>query len=210
MELYLVSFAALFSVLNPLGTVPVFVGLTDGYDSKKRLRISIEASIYTLVILTVFFLVGTYILSFFGLSIEALRIAGGLVIATSGFALLTGKFSRHKGMKNARVEEDLDSREEISLTPIAMPMLAGPGSMSLLIGMYQEQITLTERLINWGALLSVCVVIFGLLASSHLIVRVMGASGINAISRIIGFIVIAIGAEYIIQAIVGIYQLYFA
>lgn len=209
MELYLISFAALFSVLNPLGTVPVFVGLAEGFDSKKRIKVALQASVYTLIILTMFFILGTHILSFFGLSIEALRIAGGLVIATSGFALLTGKFSRHKGMKNLKVQEDVDSKEDISLTPIAMPMLAGPGSMSLLIGMYQEQTLLYERFINWGALFTVCVSIFLLLSSSHLIVKMMGASGINAISRIIGFIVIAIGMEYIIQAVVGIHRLYF-
>lgn len=209
MELYLISFAALFSVLNPLGTVPVFVGLAEGFDSKKRIKVALQASVYTLIILTMFFILGTHILSFFGLSIEALRIAGGLVIATSGFALLTGKFSRHKGMKNLKVQEDVDSKEDISLTPIAMPMLAGPGSMSLLIGMYQEQTLLFERFVNWGALFTVCVSIFLLLSSSHLIVKMMGASGINAISRIIGFIVIAIGMEYIIQAIVGIHRLYF-
>lgn len=210
MELYLISFAALFSVLNPLGTVPVFVGLAEGFDSKKRIKVALQASVYTLIILTLFFILGTHILSFFGLSIEALRIAGGLVIATSGFALLTGKFSKHKGMKNLKVQEDVDSKDDISLTPIAMPMLAGPGSMSLLIGMYQEQTLLFERFVNWGALFTVCVSIFLLLSSSHLIVKMMGASGINAISRIIGFIVIAIGMEYIIQAIVGIHRLYFA
>lgn len=209
MELFFISFAALFSVINPLGTLPVFVGLTDGYDSKKRISVSIRASIYTLIILTIFFLIGNQILNFFGLSIEALRIAGGMVIATSGFALLTGKFSRYKGMKNEKVQEDLDKREEISLTPIAMPMLAGPGTMSLLIGMYQEQNLWSERLINWIALFMVCILIFVLLSSSHLIVKVLGASGINAVSRIIGFIVIAIGVEYIIQAVISLIKIYF-
>ncbi len=200
MELFLTSFAALFSVLNPLGTLPVYVGLTDGYDGKKRRKTSFSAAFYALLILTVFFLIGNQILNFFGLSIEALRIAGGMVIATSGFALLTGKFSRHKGMKNERVKEDIETREDISLTPIAMPMIAGPGSMSLLIGMFQEQNAFGDRLTNWFALLGVCIITFIMLASSHLIVRFLGASGINAISRIIGFIVIAIGVQYIITA----------
>lgn len=204
MELFLTSFAALFSVLNPLGTLPVYVGLTDGYDNKKRRKTSFSAAFYALLILTVFFLIGNQILNFFGLSIEALRIAGGMVIATSGFALLTGKFSRHKGMKNERVQEDVESREDISLTPIAMPMIAGPGSMSLLIGMFQEQNAYSDRITNWFALVAVCVITFLMLASSHLIVRFLGASGINAISRIIGFIVIAIGVQYIITAATSI------
>ncbi len=196
MEIFIYVFAALFSVMNPLGTVPIFVGLTQQDTSPERSNTAFLTSINILIILIVSFFTGKYILQFFGISIDSLRIAGGLIIVSSGFALLTGSFSKHKGM-DKRVKDDAFQREGVSLTPLAIPMLAGPGSISLLIGMYQEFQNIEERVIVLVAILTVCLATFVVLKSSHYIVKILGASGINAISRIIGFIVIAIGIEYI-------------
>jgi multiple antibiotic resistance protein len=200
MELFIVVFGALFSVMNPLGTVPVFVGLTTDHSKSERSEIAFKASLNVLIILVVSFFAGKYILIFFGISIDSLKIAGGLIIASSGFALLTGKFAEHKGMKRERVQEDIQNREEISLTPLALPMIAGPGTISLLITYNQELAGVHNVLIIMGAIVIASFLIFLMLKSSHSIVKFLGASGINALSRIIGFIVIAIGIEFIVSA----------
>jgi len=203
MELFIYVFAALFSVINPLGTVPIFVGLTQEDSSAERSKTSLLTAINIFVILVISFFTGRYLLQFFGISIESLRIAGGLIIVTSGFALLTGSFSKHKGM-DKRVKDDAYQREGVSLTPLAIPMLAGPGSISMLIGMYEEYEVFSERIITVAAILAVCLATFLVLKSSHYIVKMLGASGINAISRIIGFIVIAIGIEYISSSLIAV------
>jgi multiple antibiotic resistance protein len=200
MELFIVVFGALFSVMNPLGTVPVFVGLTTDHSKSERSEIAFKASLNVLIILVVSFFAGKYILIFFGISIDSLKIAGGLIIASSGFALLTGKFAEHKGMKRERVQEDIQNREEISLTPLALPMIAGPGTISLLITYNQELAGVHNVLIIMGAIMIASFLIFLMLKSSHSIVKFLGASGINALSRIIGFIVIAIGIEFVVSA----------
>ncbi|MCY2686207.1 MarC family NAAT transporter [Salinimicrobium sp. TH3] len=207
MELFIIVFAALFSVINPLGTLPIFVGLTQENSQTERSRISLFTSINVLVILVISFFIGRYILHFFGISIESLRIAGGLIIATSGFALLTGSFSKHKGMEKQRVKDDAFQREAVSLTPLAIPMLAGPGSISLLIGLYEEYDLFSQKIVVVSAIVAVCIATFLMLRCSHYIVRFLGASGINAISRIIGFIVIAIGVEYISSSVISILKL---
>ena len=204
MDLFIYVFAALFSVINPLGTVPIFVGLTGDHSQRERSKTSLFTAINVLVILIISFFTGRYILQFFGISIESLRIAGGLIITTSGFALLTGSFSRHKGMDKQRVKEDAFQREEIALTPLAIPMLAGPGSISLLIGLYEEYSILTQKITVVLAIIAVCLATFLMLRCSHYIVRLLGASGINAISRIIGFIVISIGIEYISSSVMTV------
>ncbi|MGY5848220.1 MarC family protein [Salegentibacter sp. HM20] len=207
MDIFIYVFAALFSVINPLGTVPIFVGLTTDYDSAERSKTSLLTAINIFVILTISFFTGRFILQFFGISIDSLRIAGGLIIVSSGFALLTGRFTKHKGMDKPRVKDDAFQREGVSLTPLAIPMLAGPGSISLLIGLFEEYSALEQRFYTVGAILAVCISTFVVLHSAHYIVRILGASGINAISRIIGFIVIAIGIEYISSSIVNVLQL---
>ena len=206
MELFLFAFASLFSIINPLGTVPVFVGLTSDESSIERNNTSLLTAINVIVILVISFFAGTYMLNFFGISLNALRIAGGLIIATSGFALLKGEFSKHKGMKNRRVKNDLKTREKFSLTPLAIPMLAGPGSISLLITFSQEYQTTQAILIIVGAVITVGIATYFILRSSFLITKFLGASGINAISRIVGFIVIAIGVEYIIGSVLNVFM----
>lgn len=205
MELFIYVFAALFSVLNPLGAVPVFVGLTQDDTKQERFRISLWAAINVAIILIISYFIGKYVLIFFGISIDALRIAGGLLIVNSGFSLLSGNVSKKKGV-NKRVTNDAMRRNDIALTPLAMPMLAGPGSMSLLIAMYQEQPEITQKMITCIAILCVALTIFLILRSAHYISRILGASGIVAISRIIGFIVIAIGIQYISSSVVNIFQ----
>lgn len=203
MELFIYIFAALFSVINPLGAVPIFVGLTSGDSKSERSRISLWAAINVFIILIISFFVGEYVLKFFGISIDALRIAGGLIIVSSGFSLLTGKFNKTRGV-NKKVESDAQKRNDIALTPLAIPMLAGPGSISLLIAMYQDFNAISEQVIACLAIAMVCLVIFLVLKSAHYLSRILGASGIVAISRVIGFIVIAIGIQYISSSVVNI------
>lgn len=205
MELFIYIFAALFSVINPIGTVPIFVGLTLDDDKKERSRISLWTAINVFLILIISFFIGQYVLDFFGISIDALRIGGGLIIVSSGFSLLSGKFSKKRGI-NKKVESDVQKRNDIALTPLAIPMLAGPGSISLLIAFYQDHQKTHEVIIASLAILTVALTIFLILKSAHYLAKILGASGIVAISRIVGFIVIAIGIQYIVSAVVSIVQ----
>lgn len=203
MELFIYIFAALFSVINPIGTVPIFVGLTQHDSKSERSRVSLWTAIDVFIILIISFFVGQYVLDFFGISIEALRIAGGLIIVSSGFSLLSGKFKKTRGI-NKKVEDDVQTRNDIALTPLAIPMLAGPGSISLLIAFYQDHHEMDDMIITCLAILAVATSIFIILRSAHYLSKILGASGIVAISRIVGFIVIAIGIQYIVSAIVSI------
>ena len=207
MGLFILIFAALFSVMNPFGTVPVFVGLTEDRSSLERNKIAFWTSLNVLIILLISFFAGKYILLFFGITLNSLKIAGGLIIALSGFALLTGDFNKHKGMKKEKVKTDIETRSDISLTPLAMPMIAGPGTMSLLITYNQALEGLNSMLIISGAIVLSTICIYLILKSSFYIVKILGASGINALSRIIGFIVITIGVEFIISAVVSVFNI---
>lgn len=203
MELFIILFGALFSVLNPIGTVPIFVSLTQDYTKKERSYLSLRTAINVFIILIISFFIGQYVLSFFGITISALRIAGGIIIASSGFSLLNGKFNKNRGI-NKKVEQDISTRNAIALTPLAMPMLAGPGSISLLIAFYQEHNSTEEIIYSSLSILTVSIVIFLILRSAHYLAKILGASGIVAVSRIVGFLTISIGIQYIISAILAI------
>lgn len=203
MKEFIFLLAALFSVLNPIGTVPIFVGLTQDYTKKERSRVALWTGFNVFVILIISFFIGQYVLTFFGITIPALRIAGGIIIASSGFGLLNGKFSKNKGI-DKKVQEDIERRNDIALTPLAMPMLAGPGSISLLIAYYQEHHKTPDIISSSLAIIVVSLFIYIILKSAHYLAKYLGASGIVAISRIVGFLTIAIGIQYIIGSVLSI------
>ena len=203
MDLFLLTFAALFSVINPLGSVPIFLGLTQDDSKESKNKTALWAAINVCIILIISFFIGEYVLKFFGISIDVLRIAGGIIICTSGFGLLSGTFSKKRGVSK-KVTDDAQHRSDIALTPLAIPMMAGPGSMSLLIAMYQDYPEYSDKAIIVGAILILSVSVFLILRSANYLSKLLGASGIVAISRIIGFLTIAIGIQYIISAVLSI------
>lgn len=205
MELFIFTFGALFSVMNPIGSVPIFLSLTQNDSRRSKNRIALWTSINVLIILIVSFFAGRYILNFFGISIDVLRIAGGLIICMSAYGLLMGATGKQRGVSK-KVTSDAQHRSDISLTPLAIPMMAGPGAMSLLIAMFQDYPNFWDKIIIVSAILTSCLVIFIVLSSSNYISRLLGASGIVAVSRIVGFLVMAIGIQYIVNSLVVIFK----
>lgn len=206
MDLFIFTFGALFSVMNPIGSVPIFLSLTQDDSKRSKSKTALWTSINVLIILIVSFFAGQYILNFFGISIDVLRIAGGLIICMSAYGLLMGAAGKTRGVSK-KVKSDAQQRSDISLTPLAIPMMAGPGAMSLLIAMYQDYPDYLDKIIIISAIVVSCLVIFIVLKSSGYISRLLGASGIVAISRIVGFLVMAIGIQYIINSLIIIFKI---
>ena len=199
-EIFIAVFAGLFSVVNPFGAIPVYLAMSPSFTRAERNETALHASIYFLIILLAFFLAGTAILSFFGISLSALRIAGGIIIFGSGAQLLSGKMAKSRAI-NDQVREEALEKEDISFTPLAMPLLSGPGSISLMIGFYSDYSEWSNRLVVIGALVAVAILVYTILRASPMLFRLLGVAGIKAISRIMGFIVMAIGVEMIISTI---------
>lgn len=202
-NLFIAVFGSLFSVVNPLGAVPVFLAMTPDYTQTERFKVARNTSIYFVLISTAFFLAGSGILNFFGVNLDALRIAGGLMILNSGYALSSGKFAESRSVNQAVKDEAL-IKEDISFAPMAMPLLSGPGSISLLISMFSEHPTVIDRGIIAGVIVFTGLTIYLILRVSPQLFKFLGVAGIKAISRIMGFIVMALGVQYIITGITGL------
>jgi multiple antibiotic resistance protein len=205
MELFISVLASLFSVVNPFGVVPMYLAMTPHYTVKERAKLSMMTSFYFLLILISFFIAGTYILAFFGLDINALRIAGGLVILNSSFKLLNDKSDQNQGMKEDMARVSV-AKTDISFSPLAMPMLSGPGSISLLIGMGADNKNWENKLIIFSVILINALIVYGVLRLAPLLFRVLGVSGLKAGSRIMGFLTMAIGVQYIIFGLVNLVE----
>ncbi|MBV6653769.1 MAG: MarC family NAAT transporter [Mameliella sp.] len=201
LELFLAVLASLFSLVNPLGAIPVFLAMTPHYTQQERTQTALHTSLYFTLILLSFFLAGSLILSFFGISINAMRIAGGLVILLSGYSLMSGKFAEGRAV-DKKVKQEALTKDDISFSPMAMPLLSGPGSISYLISIQAEHVTWEPRLVVAAVVVSMGAIVYGILRYSPYLQKIMGVAGLNAMSRIMGFLVMAIGIQNIISGIV--------
>lgn len=180
--------------------MPLFLSLTAGETAASRRLIARKASIYMVIILMVAFFIGQYILNFFGISVDAMRIAGGMIIIASGFALLQGQHGKNRTISK-EVHTEAIEKDDISLTPLAIPLLSGPGSISLLIG-YYSRVTIWYDYAVIGSVIVVCgLFTYFILAIAPRLVSYLGPSGINSLSRIMGFLVLSIGVQFIINGV---------
>lgn len=193
-------FAALFSVVNPLGAMPLFITMTAGDEDSDRNQTAFNASLYFAIILIISFFLGTYILNFFGISLSAMRIAGGLIILGSGYALLQGDHARNRAV-DKKVQSEAVEKDDVSLTPLAIPILAGPGSISLLIASASEMKVTMDYVVVVLAIVFVGLATYIILRLSPLLVKKLGQAGMNSLSRIIGFIVMSVGIQFIINGV---------
>lgn len=204
--LFFTVFAALFSVANPMGAMPLFLSMTAGDTISDKENTARKASVYFVIILIVSFFTGSYLLDFFGISISAMRIAGGLIILSSGYALMKGEHAKNRAV-DKKVQSEAVEKEDISLTPLAMPVLAGPGSISLLIGYANETPDVEHYIVIILAVLAVGSATYALLRFSPMLVSRLGAAGMNSMSRIIGFIVMSVGIQFIINGVTAVFDI---
>jgi multiple antibiotic resistance protein len=199
MEILLATFTTLFSVVNPFSAMPVFLTLTEDDTPAHRGSIALRACIYMIGVLAVSFFAGQYVLNFFGINIHHLRIAGGILLMRSAFDLLTPGGNRSK-VSDATLDESMH-KDDISFTPLAMPMLSGPGSMAVCIGLFTEKLSFLDMgMIVLGFVL-VALAAYTILMSSLRLTRFLGRPGMAALARIMGFITLAIGVNFLASAI---------
>ena len=198
------NYVSLLSLINPLGAIPVFLSLTNNHEKEWIKKQVLKTSINVFVICLISFLIGNYVLDFFGISINALKIAGGIIIARSGFQLLSAKHKKDVGKK---IHKESLSKEDISFTPLAMPLLSGPGSISFLINLSIQTASQPSYIfVTIASILLVSLSIFMAFRLAPAILKYMGQAGLKAMSKIMGFIVLSIGIQLIISSVITLLQ----
>lgn len=202
-SVFLTIIIGLFSLINPMSALPVYISLSEDFTEENKIKTLKKTCFYILIICIISYFIGVYLLHFFGITIPALRVAGGLIIFRSGWQLLNLK---HKREISGNLKVDGDKKEDISFSPLAMPLLAGPGSMSFLITLYSNRSTnINSAFIqDIAAITAIIIVSFSIYFIFKFAPRLMkytGKAGLSSVSKIMGFIVICIGVEMIISSI---------
>jgi multiple antibiotic resistance protein len=194
----LLAFLAILPVVNPFSKPPIFISITEGLTADEQRKQALKACLYAFLILLVSLLAGTFILEFFSISPPAVQIAGGLLIARTGFQMLNPQKEHHQ----TNVEEqEAREKEDISFVPLAMPLLSGPGSMAVMINLATGVTHWSEWLVISAAAAAVCGISYFVLAESVLLVRVLGVNGMNALSKLMGFLLLSLAVQFIINGV---------
>lgn len=202
----------LLPLANPLTTVALFLGLAGNMNREERNRQSLMASVYVFAIMVVAFYAGQLVMNTFGISIPGLRIAGGLIVAFIGFRMLfpQQKMEDRPEVENKTKELEKHPTANIAFVPLAMPSTAGPGTIAMIISSastikhgadFPEWVLMVAPVLVF---LSVSVILWGCLRSSGAIMKLVGKGGIDAISRLMGFLLVCMGVQFIINGILEI------
>jgi multiple antibiotic resistance protein len=193
------TFLALFPIVNPFGAVPIFFSLTADLARAERTRTAVKTAAYVITILIVFLFFGRFVLILFGISLPVLKIAGGLIVANTAWGMVTGSSRMTPAERN-----EASTKEDISLTPMAMPMLSGPGSIGVVMGLAADA---TSTLSYLGMVIGIAalgVVVYLFLQLGGPLVKRLGPGSAGAINRIFGFLLLAIAVQLVCDGIVDI------
>lgn len=201
-ELILGTIIGLLPLINPLASAATFLAITEGDSHERRQEQLRRACIYMVVILVSFLIGGTFIMGFFGISIPGLRIAGGLLVAAIGYSMLMTP--PRDPSRQDPAEEAARAKRDVSFSPLAMPMLSGPGSIAVTIGFT----SLARQWLDYVAIILgitvVALISYVALSLSERVVGVIGANGMNALSKVMGFLLLCIGIQFVVNGIVGV------
>lgn len=187
----LLCFTSFFTLTNPLGTMPVFLTMTNGMGNDERKRIVRRATIISFIILMVFTFSGQFLFKFFGISTNGFRIAAGFIIFKIGYDMLQARFTSTK----LKDEEIREYANDISITPLSIPMLCGPGAIANGIMLMDDAKTWDLKLTLVGVIALVYILTYLILKESTRLVKVIGETGNNVMMRLMGLILMVIAVE---------------
>lgn len=194
---------ALFAIVNPIGSVPVFMSATSGWKKAERAKTAKTAAFTVFIVLTLAAFIGDQILDFFGVSIPSFQVGGGILLMLIAISMMHAKQSAAHQTPEER--QTLAEKEVIAIVPLSIPLLAGPGAISNMIIAAQQNSSVTGHLSLIIPIFFVCLIIWLVLSLAVVIANKLGTIGINIVTRIMGLILAAMAVEFIAHGLTGLF-----
>ena len=205
-QLFLSAFITLFVVIDPPGCAPIYAGLTKGATGAQRRAMAIRAALIAGIILLIFALFGEQLLGALHIELDSFRIAGGLMLFWIAFEMVFEKRTQRREERAEKLAATPEV-EDVSIFPMAIPMLAGPGAIAAIMLLMNEAQDLTDSLTVLGALASVLIITMLALMAAGPIMRLFGDKVEAAITRVLGVLLAALAAQYVIDGLRGSFGL---
>jgi len=197
----LTAFTSLFAIVDPFAALPVYIALTSRESVGHRRRTALRASVTTLSVLLVFALSGQVLFQFFGISIGAFKIAGGVLLFAVAFDMMNAQVSSTKSTPEENA--DASSRDDVGLMPVGIPLLSGPGAKASSMVLSARAHSMADKAALLTAICAVALVTWAVLRSASRIAQVLGLTGMNIIARVMGLILAAVAAQFIIDGLIA-------
>lgn len=200
------SFMAFFAIMNPVSSLPVYISLTEGDNKATAREVARKGLLIAFGIIAVFSVGGQFIFNIFGISLPALRLAGGILVFLIGFHMLQGKSSAAQKMNEAETPDESQGIEQsklgVAITPLAMPLLAGPGAIATAMSLSAHN-SLGSIAVTIAAFALLCLITYGLFLYSAKLIKLIGESAMSIMTRMMGLILAVIGMQMIIGGAQG-------
>jgi multiple antibiotic resistance protein len=194
---------ALFAIVNPIGSVPIFISATDGWNRKEKLRTANVVTVTVFLVLLTSALFGDGILEFFSITIPSFQVGGGILILLIAINMLHAKQSHSK--QTPEEARTLEERDVIAIVPLSIPLLAGPGAIGSMIIAAQQSKTFLGHISLAIPIFVVVMLIWLTLQLSSYIADKLGTIGINIVTRLMGLILAAMAVEFIAHGLIGLF-----
>ncbi len=191
---YAKFFAGLLAIVNPIGAIPVFIGLTDGQSALQRHRTALLAALAVGAVLLAALFTGEAILSFFGITIASFRVGGGILILLIAVSMMHARLSPAK--QTDEEAQDAAEKASVAVVPLAIPLLAGPGAISTIIVYAHRSPAPTHYTMLGVEILAMALIVWTVFRLAPLLSQMLGRTGINVLTRIMGLILAAIAVEF--------------
>jgi multiple antibiotic resistance protein len=199
-EFALLSFVSMFTMVNPLGVVPVYTAMTAKLSSQESHRVARKATFTALVILLAFALTGQWIFRFFSISVNSLRVVGGVIFFFMGYEMLQARLSRTQFDD----ETNHEYINDISITPLGIPIICGPGAITTSILLMNESKSAMQSGIVLGIIVLIMLLTYALLMGSKQVTHLIGENGNKVMLRLMGLIVMVIAVEFFFNGLTPI------
>jgi multiple antibiotic resistance protein len=202
METWLSTFGVIFAIVDPFGYVPIFLSLTAGDSEALRRKMIRKACATAFLVLTISTFIGQQVLSFFGISIPALQISGGLILLIIGFEMM--KILPVVEKLSQKEETEAERKEDISIVPLAIPMLSGPAAIASVVVLSSRAQSIADYPVIISSILATLLITYFVLRSSSRLIKIIGVTGLNVMTRVMGLLLCAIAIQYVINGFLAV------
>ena len=204
LQFFIFCLTTLFTLINPIGISPILIIMTERFSKKEKINIAKKGSLTAFITLILFSLLGSVIFNFFGITIEAFQIMGGILFFRNGLRMLDSKIGRSR--TTPAEQEESEESDDIAVSPIGIPLIAGPGAITAAMLLSSQTPKLYSYFTLIFSIFFVLSLVYLILRNGDMILKLLGTTGIRIIQRLMGLILMVIAVQFVINGVISIYN----
>tara|TARA_B100000900_G_scaffold97666_1_gene80724 strand:+ start:371 stop:1021 length:651 start_codon:yes stop_codon:yes gene_type:complete len=203
-QFFIFCLTTLFTLINPIGISPILIIMTERFSKKEQINIAKKGSLTAFITLILFSLLGSVIFNFFGITIEAFQIMGGILFFRNGLRMLDSKIGRSR--TTPAEQEESEESDDIAVSPIGIPLISGPGAITATMLLSSQTPQLYSYFTLIFSIFFVLSLVYLILRNGNVIIKLLGTTGVRIIQRLMGLILMVIAVQFVINGVISIYK----